>query len=215
MVMQQESNVVSLPVVRESSPTAKLKVVRCRVSEKTDYLLAGLSENIADALFEEMVGISEQDMLARHFNVLRTVKQGEREVRVKFQVLMDKLWRSLPTGLDESHIAVPTGPIGETIQLFADRTSNHYKVLIRETGQRLQTLCMRVVTRHPLHPELFCRAFWLALASLNLSYDDRAMLMGLFNRFVMDRYGQVLSVANRSLIELKVDTTIQPFTSSQ
>lgn len=208
MELEDQGNIIPLPLKKGGTRAAILRLVRGKVEEKTDYLLSGLSENIANALFEEMTGINEEEKLARHFNVMRAVKKGGKQYRDKFHNLGDRLWLTLPDEMDESHILQPTGDVLELMDKFSDRTANHYKVLIQETGQRFQTLCRRSLDRHPLCPDLYYRAFWHSISALDLSYEERCLVLVLFHRFVMDRYGQILAVANQTLIELKVDMTV-------
>lgn len=215
MELQKGGNIIPLPLKNGGTRTAILQLVRVRVEEKTDYLLSGLSENVANALFEEMAEIDEEARLTRHFNIMRAVKTGEDQFRTKFEQLGERLWATLPAHMDESHILAPMGDVVDLIDRYSKRTANHYKVLIQETGYRFQTLCKRTIDRHPLCPDIYYRAFWHSIAALDLSYEERCLVLILFHRFVMDRYGQILAVANRTLIEMKVDTTIQPPTSSQ
>jgi hypothetical protein len=46
--------------------------------------------------------------------------------------------------------------------------------------------------------------FWHATEKLGINYSERLLLLPLFNRFVMDRFGQVLSIANQSLVEFGI-----------
>ena len=215
MALKKRDNIISLQAKSGGSRADILEMVKNRVEDKTDYLMSGLCLNIQNALFEEMTGISEEEKLARHFNIMRSVKQGELQFRSRFRQLDARLWETLPRGMDESHIPRPSGDVVEIIDKFAQRTANHYKVLIQETSYRLQTICKRVIDRHPLNPDLYYRAFWHAIAGLALSYEERCLVMMLFHRFVMDRYGQILAMANQTLIDFKVETTVQLPTSSQ
>lgn len=215
MQQQQGSNVIPLPVQTDRTPDAILKVVRHQVDERVEYLLSGLAENFADALFEEMTRVDEEEKLTRHFNLMRTLRAEEKVVRESFQVLVDYHWQTMPAGVDDSNVPMPTGRAKNVIEKFSNKTANHYKVLLQETGLRLESLFPRSESLHPLQPALYCRAYWHALAGLALSYDERLMLLALFNRFVMDRYGQVLAILNRTLIQLKVETKLHTSTSSQ
>ena len=111
--------------------------------------------------------------------------------------------------MDDSLISEPSGKVSGLAKQLSHRAANHYKVLIQETRRRFQTLLRRTVVLHPLLPEYYYRCFWQSLAELDLTYEERSFVMPLFHRFVMDRYGQIVSTANQTLIELKVDITIQ------
>ena len=169
----------------------------------------GLRENIADALFEEMRDLEHQNALSHHFNIMRSMKQGEQQYRDKFDQLMDRTWSLFRKEMEESHIAETSGDIVQNINALSKRTTNHYKVLIQETRYRFQTLLKRPIERHPLQPDLYYKCFWQAMSLMDISYQERSYVLALYHRFVMDRYGQVLGVANRTLIELKVDLTVK------
>ena len=209
MEVKLVAEVIPLPLKNGGASAAILSLVRERADEKTEFLMSGLKANIADALVEEMAGLDEQEALARHFNIMRVMKVDEAKLNAKFEELNSRLWDTFPTGLDDSHISEPSGDMAELTRQLSYRVANHYKVLIQETRRRFQTLLKRSVDTHPLMPVYYYRAFWLSLAELDLTYEERSYVMPLFNRFVMDRYGQILATANQTLIELKVEITIQ------
>ncbi|MDA0978205.1 MAG: DUF1631 family protein [Proteobacteria bacterium] len=215
MELNTGARVVSLPQHKGMKRSAILRLVKNNVDEKTDFLIDGLKANIADALFEEMTNLSEQQALAHHFNIMRAMKVDELKYRDVFDALLTRTWDRFLEKQDEDFLENPTGKIAALIKSLSDRTTNHYKVLINDTRYRFQTLFQRELDWHPLFPDIYYRAFWQALKETNLSYDERCLVVPLFHRFVMDRYGQILLTANRTLIELKIDTTIQLPTSSQ
>lgn len=203
------ADVIPLPLKNGGTRAAILNLVRKRVDEKMEFLMCGLKENIADALFEEMTALDKQEALERHFNIMRVMKVDEAVYQTKFVELTSSLWNSFPVEMDDSLIDESFGKVAELSQRLSYRVANHYKVLIQETRRRFQTLLKRSVDAHPLLPEYYYRCFWQSLAELDLTYEERSFLMPLFHRFVMDRYGQIVLTANQTLIELKVDITIQ------
>lgn len=203
------ADVIPLPLKNGGTKAAILNLVRKRVDEKMEFLMCGLKENIADALFEEMAALDEQEALTRHFNIMRVMKVDEATYQAKFEELTSSLWNTFPVEMDDSLIDESFGKIAELNQRLSYRVANHYKVLIQETRRRFQTLLKRSVDAHLLLPEYYYRCFWQSLAELDLTYEERSFIMPLFHRFVMDRYGQIVSTANQTLIELKVDITIQ------
>ena len=215
MTVNTEAKVIQLPQKEGERATSVLRLARVRVDEKTDFLIDGLKANIADALFEEMADMDEQEAMARHFNIMRAMKVEEEGYRQEFDRLMGLTWTGFIRAMDDQHIEQPFGVVADMISGYATRTTNHYKVLIQELRFRFQTLLHREIDRHPLYPDLYYRAFWQSLGETKLTYEEKVLTVPLFHRFVMDRYGQILSVANRALVEMKVDTTIQAPTSSQ
>jgi hypothetical protein len=209
MEVKLGADVIPLPLKNGGTSAVILGLVRKRVDEKTEYLMCGLKENIADALFEEMVSLDEQEALARHFNIMRVMKVDEAKYKGKFEELTSHLWSTFPVEMDDSLIGKPSGKVSEMSKKLSRRAANHYKVLIQETRRRFQTLLNRTVDSHPLLPEYYYHCFWQSLAELDLTYEERSFIMTLFHRFVMDRYGQIVSLANQTLIELKVDITVQ------
>ena len=205
MELKQGAEIIPLPLEKGRTGLAILALVKKRVDEKIEFLLSGLALNIADALFEEMNHLDEQQALNHHFNIMRAMKIGHEVYQIEFSDLMNETWLGFLNKMDESHIRIPEGEVAGKIEDYAARLTSHYKVLSQETRNRLQTLLGREVSRHPLCPELFYCCFWQALSELSLSYEERSYVLTLFHRFVMDRYGQILGLANRTLIELKVD----------
>ncbi len=202
MEVEQGAEVIPLPLKNGGTSAAILNLVRKRVDEKTEFLMSGLRVNIADALFEEMAALGEQEALQRHFNIMRVMRCEQAIYQEKFEELISRLWNTFPVEMDDAHISIPSGKIAEVNQQLSYRVANHYKVLIQETRRRFQ------VDTHPLMPEYYYHSFWQSLAVLDLSYEDRSYVMPLFHRFVMDRYGQILARANQTMIELKVDITV-------
>ena len=72
---------------------------------------------------------------------------------------------------------------------------------INQIQQKFSALCQKEMSFHPLLPSNFYLCFWCPTEKLGLSYDERGLLIPLFNRFVMDRFGEVLSVAHQTLID--------------
>ena len=209
MEVKQGADVIPLPLKKGGTAAAILNLVQKRVEEKTEFLMCGLKENIADALFEEMIALNEQEALQRRFNIMRIMKVDEAKCRLKFEELTSQLWYTFPVEMDDSNVCAPSGEVAELTKQLSYRVANHYKVLIQETRRRFQTLLKRTVDTHPLMPGYYYHCFWQSLAELDLTYEERSSMMSLFHRFVMDRYGQILATANQTLIDLQVDITIQ------
>jgi hypothetical protein len=210
MEVKKGALIIPLPLRNGGTQAAILGLVKKQVDDKTDFLITGLKENIADALFEEMGSLNEESALARHFNIMSAMKVDEALYREKFEDLINQIWLNFFSEMDASHVTEPSGEVSEEIDILSRRVANHYKVLIQETRFRFQTLLKRDVDDHPLMPKFYYKCFWQALETLPLSYEERSFILPLFHRFVMDRYGQILATANRTLIDLKVDITVAP-----
>jgi hypothetical protein len=208
MEVNRGAEIIAMPDRKGSTSGTIIQLVQQQVDEKMEFLLAGFKENIADALFEEMNSIEEQSALSHHFNIMRAMRVGDEQFRQEFTSLTDETWSTFEANFDESHLREPPAEIAELIRVLHNRSCNHYKVLMTELRRRFQTLLKRDIDRYPLYPDIYYKCFWQSLRELPLSYDERCFLVPLFNRFVMDRYGQVLAVANRTLIEFKIDITV-------
>jgi hypothetical protein len=151
-----------------------------------------------------MWGLDEKDALRHHFNVMRALRVNGSDFRKEFYRLQVQVWQIF-VGQREKPILNPPRGIAETlITTYKRKTESHYKVLIGEIRDRLSMLLWRELDDYPLCPEIYYICFWQSIETLGLSYDERVMLIPLFHRFVMDRYGQVLAVANQTLIEHSV-----------
>lgn len=214
--VNQGADIIPLPLKEGGTQAAILGLVKNRVDRKIEYLLSGLKINVAEALFEEMTSLNEEDMLSHHFNIMREIKVSEQLYTHEFNAATEKLWLSFPKGFDDSHVEQPIGKVSEDMKQMSRHVYNHYKVLIKETRYRFQTLLKREIKENPLTPDYYYRMFWQSLSETELSYEEKCYVLKLFHRFVMDRYGQILAAANNTLIEMRVDITqVVPPTSSQ
>ncbi|MCB1693649.1 MAG: DUF1631 family protein [Pseudomonadales bacterium] len=198
---KKSADIIQLPTSQMGARVETVKVVRAAVEKKLSYLMEGLAYNVAEALFEEMRGMDEQDALACHFNVMRSLKTQSAELRGNFTALMNKSWMNTIHRKDKQGVSDAPLDVTPTLKAYSDKNLNHYKVLLEEIRQRFCSLSRREVAFHPLLPGNFYLCFWHATESLDLTYQERKLLLPLFNRFVMDRFGQVLSIANQVLID--------------
>jgi hypothetical protein len=201
---RNSAQIIKLPSAAAAKRLEAVKRVRAAVEKKMTYLMDGLSINVADALFEEMQDLVEQDALRCHFNIMRALKTGSRRLREQFTTLTDISWVDLNHCRDVQ--SVPDAPADVTALLkgYSDRNLNHYKILLEELRLRFSNLAKRDISFHPLLPGNFYLCFWHATEELDVTFQERMLLMPLFNRFVMDRFGQVMGIANQTLVELEV-----------
>lgn len=203
--LESESEVVELPGVNAKRRIVVVKAVKKRADAKLDYLLGGLLDNVADALFEEMHGVDEQVALASHFNVMRALKTSSSDYENEFRNRMSRSWEQV-LGKNVSLAGEPPqGDAASLIKTFSRKTALHYKVLINEVNRKLSILLGRELEETPLSPENILLQFWEAVDQLGLTYDERLLMISLFRRFVMDRYGQVLAAANDTLTDHEVE----------
>ncbi len=206
---KHDANVIRLPQVARQRTLAIIKEVKVNVDQRIMHLFDGLAANVADALFEEMWELDEQQALEHHFNVMRALKMQSPEYRAEFSRLLSELWLIFLNRRGEPVLVQPRGIAETVINSFRSRTESHYKVIINDIRARLSGLLRREIDDYPLCPEMLYFCFWQAISKLELRYDERVMLIPLFHRFVMDRYGQVLAIANQTLIEHSVSA--EPF----
>ena len=135
------------------------------------------------------------------------MRRDEPAYHAVFSDLMDRTWESFPSGMDESHIEPPIGEVADWIYAMSCRTENHYKVLLQDLRGRFNTLLQDRQMRHPLLPDIYYRAFWQSLHQMDLTYIERRSVLPLFHRFFMDRYGQIVGLANRTMIRFEIDTS--------
>jgi len=185
---------------------AIIKEVKAEVDKKLSYLLDGLAANVADALFEEMWGLDEKEAFEHHFNVMRALKVQSVAYRKEFDRLMNETWRIFFLTRDMPVVETPDGSAGTLITSNRKKVESYHKMLLKDIRLRLSCLLKRELDDYPLQPETLYLCFWQSIEQLDLNYDERVLLIPLFHRFVMDRYGQVLGVVNRTLIEYGVDT---------
>lgn len=180
---------------------AIIKEVKAEVDEKLSYLFDGLAANVVDALFEEMWGLDEKEALKHHFNVMRALKVQSVAYREEFARLMNETWRTFLRTREMPALETPRGFAGTLITSNRKKIDSYHKMLLKDIRLRLSWLLKRELDDYPLQPEILYLCFWQSIGQLDLNYDERVLLIPLFHRFVMDRYGQVLGVVNRTLIE--------------
>ncbi len=209
-MIKQEAQIIRLPGVARKRKAGIVREIKARVDSRLDYLFDGLAANVENALFEEMWDMDEEEALRHHFNVMRALKTQSDDYRQEFHRLMNQVWLIFLRKRREPVLHAPKGIAETLIKPYQSRTESHYKVLIKEIRQRFSRLLQREIDDYPLCPEILYLCFWQSITRLDLRYDERVMLIPLFHRFVMDRYGQVLAVANQILSEYGIQVPEEP-----
>jgi len=181
-----------------------VKEVKDAVDRKMAYLLQGLMVNIVDALFEEMYDQEEDQSLQNQFSISRALRLNGRLYQEEFTLLMNVSWANLIRGKDKRGVPEPQGEFGQLIKARGVRYFIQYRVLLEELRLRCSKIAGKELHIHPLLPVNFYVCFWHSTAKLRLYDEQRILLSRLFDRFVMDRFGQVLAVANQNLIEMEI-----------
>jgi hypothetical protein len=198
--LHRVANVRNIDVVR---------MVKWAVDKKLDYLLAGLTVNVADALFEEMSELEEARARTSHFNIMRALKLRGGFFREEFGLLINLSWAALLNGRDRQAVPDADEEMVQLLKSYSDRNLNHYKVLLQELQLKFSGLCQKDMSFHPLLPTNFYLCFWFASEKLGLTEKERSLLIPLFNRFVMDRFGQILSVSHQALIDQGIESFVE------
>ena len=174
--------------------------LKSKVGELLADLFDGMALNVEDALFEEMHGMEEQSALASHFNIMRAMRKQGALFRAEFSVLMNVGWVNL---LDpNSGRAVrraASEDMAPRIAKLAVRTELRHKMLTEELNARFGALVGQEIAEHPLTAYCLFQTFWFAIDKLTLTKEEKMLLLPLFDRFVMDRIGPVLALANAQL----------------
>lgn len=204
MSTRNTAEIIQLPKAATSKRVAAVKQIRAAVDKKLVHLVDGLSANVADALFEEMHHINEEQALSYHFNIMRALKTDATAMRDEFRTQMNQSWINLVHRKDKQSAADAPQEVAQSLKLYSDKNLNHYKILLEELRLRFCNLSHCEMAFHPLLPGNFYLSFWHATEALELNYQERMLLLPLFNRFVMDRFGQVLSIANQTMVELEI-----------
>lgn len=190
----------SSPMVNRAKSLNSIRDLKSEVGERLAYLFDGMALNVEDALFEEMYGMEEQSALSSHFNIMRAMRKQGALFRAEFAMLMNVGWVSLlePSSGRGAYRAA-TDELGPLITKLAVKTELRHKMLTEELNARFSALVGQDVTEHPLSAYSLFLTFWFAIDKLTLSTDERKLLLPLFDRFVMDRIGPVLALANAQL----------------
>lgn len=187
-----------------------VKRVKSAVDKKMSYLMDGLAANVANALFEEMYGMDEKESLSQHFNITRSLKTAYGPYLEEYGLLINLSWVNLIKKKDVPSVVEPSAKVKNLLKGYSNRNLNLYKLLLDELRLRFSQLANMELTYHPLLPSNFYLCFWHSTEKLGLDFEERKLVLPLFNRFVMDRFGQVLYAANQSLIEQGIDQFQKP-----
>jgi len=198
------ANSDTLPTVSSARSLEVVKRIKSVSEFKMSHFLDGLSANVNDALFEEMQAVEEQDALAWHFNIMRALKTSDVSLCSEFNTYMNLSWVHLVNRRDRQTMSPTVAEMESLLKTYGDKNLNHYKVVLEEVRLRFCTLVMRELIYHPMLPANFYLCFWHASEKFDLSVNERRLLMSLFNRFVMARFGTILGAVNQTLIELHV-----------
>jgi len=202
--LKKDENVIELPVADRRATVDLVKQLKAVVDNKMFYLFDGLTVDTADALFEEMRSMEEQESLTRHFNIMRVLKIEAGTYRQEFGNLMNYSWMNIVNGKDQRAVGDAVGPVERDLALYSRKHRNHYKILLEEVRQRFCGITLQDLSFHPMLPANFYLCFWYAIEPLGLKYEERRLIMTLFHRFVMDRYGQILAAVNDRMKTLDV-----------
>lgn len=204
--LKLKAKIIDLPPAKKKFALRIIKEVKLNIEVRLDYLLDGLTDNVADALFEEMWALEKKDALQRQFNVMRALKLHSEVYRKEFCRLMDKNWVDYLRRDTEPSVVLPAGRAGIMIKSYRTRTESRHRVLITDVRSRFTHLTNSDFNDYPLFPEVLLISFWKSTEKLDLGSDERIMMLPLFQRFVMDRYGQLLAIANNTLIDYAIES---------
>lgn len=202
------ARIIRLPGTAAGKRLATLKRVRGLVEKKLFSLMGGLAFNVAEALFEEMYHLDEQAALECHFNIMRSLKTEAELLQDEMRSQMNQAWMALLRARDVQPIPDAPHDVTTILKRYSDKNLNHYKVLLTEVRLRFSNLAGRELSFHPMLPGTFYLSFWHATEHLALTYQERKIVLPLFNRFVMDRFGQILAISNRVLIDQNVPDVV-------
>ena len=165
-------------------------------------LIVGLLISAPDSLFEYMGNAEDQMVMARHFNVMRGLKQCYRQLISEFDEQMTRGWKTLLLGKSGPIIHIAGGRPSEMMNCFSRRASDQFGPLLEILESHIAELIDVEVEDvfHPLSPGYLLQAFWHGTAMLGLNREERLLVVPLFSRFVIDRLGIVLAVANDMLV---------------
>ncbi len=172
-----------------------------QLMSKFEYLFAGLEQNVADALFEEMREMDEEDAMARHFNVMRALKLQGSALRAQFADMFATAWQSMLDGYPLPELPEPGALVCERLERYSRGIDAKYRVLIEDVDAKLLGLLQQEVLDNPLASERLFVMFWNSVAQLELTHEERVLMVPLFYRFVMDRYGQILVIPAQVLAD--------------
>lgn len=228
--MKPPSQVVELNIVERPRPNRMtlppiLLTVQQVAKKQISELLQGLFNHIDDTLFELADrSISNTDQ--------HTYFEAMREIRLKRQSVVTDCLEELEQGFtaiyEGAEDDVPGPPAITDLDLDSDsltlvnnddleisvanagivsKVTSQYSLVIMQLTKRIDHLCkVQIVTErlNPLGPHQLSNVFTRALEAVDVEIKIKIILIKLFERFVMERMGDVYHSANKLLAEAGV-----------
>jgi len=225
--MVSQAKVVSLSSVPGSGARRKhavppiLHSVRQRTKKQLAELLQGLFNNTDDALFE-MADRSRSDADQHmYFESMRQIRLHRKDIARYFMEAyykgFDALFEAEPETetIEDFDTAVDNITLVQNDELeismavagIVSKVTSQFSLPIMQLTKRIDYLCKHdsVTERmNPMGPERLSNAFVEALEDLDVDIKVRIILLKLFERFVMERLGDLFKEANLMLAEAGV-----------
>jgi len=222
-----QAKVVSLSSVpgngarRKTAVPPILHSVRQRTKKQLAELLQGLFNNTDDALFE-MADRSRSDADQHmYFESMRQIRLHRKDIARNFMEAyykgFDALFEPEPEnqGIEDFDTAVDSITLVQNDELeisvavagIVSKVTSQFSLPIMQLTKRVDYLCKHdsVTERmNPMGPERLSNAFVAALEDLDVDIKIRIILLKLFERFVMERLGDLFKEANLMLAEAGV-----------
>ena len=211
-----------------SSPPPILQSVRQSARKKLAELLQSLFNNADDALFE-MADRSRNDVDQNmYFDSMRELRLHRKRigqlfidnVNRGFDVIYEKDARTNGVAAnlaaaEAEEIALLKNDeleISVAVSGIVSKITSQFSLPIMQLTRRVDSLCnVQTITErlNPLGPQQLTEAFVNAVDDLDLDIKVRIIVLKLFERFVMERLGDVFDGANKMLAEAGVLTDLR------
>ena len=171
------------------------------------HLMDGLYLNIEDGLFEFAYRHEEnEDRQRACFDLMRELRYRRSNLIQSFAKRMQRgldPWMEDKTEFDTEYDV----HLDQLAQSMSEKCSNHFQYLLSQIAERAATASGRDSrdVKIPISPYQVAYNFLSSCRSLDLDNESIGIVQNLFERFVLDRLGNIYGDCNRRLEEAGFD----------
>jgi hypothetical protein len=177
-------------------PAKVISALHHRVTGELLHLMDGLYANIEDGLFELAYRASDETRKRRYFDLMREMRYRKSSLVQGYARRMQhaqELWYRPETAQEQFDPEVQV-----RAARMAERCMSHFGSLLRNIAERTGYALERDpdVASLPIGPRQIAGNFLMTMRALRFDQHSIEVVQELFNRFVLDRLGQVYGDCN-------------------
>jgi len=184
-----------------NDPTNVFTAMHHKATGELLHLMDGLYLNIEDGLFEFAYRNEDDEARQRAcFDLMRELRYRRSNLIQSFAKRMQRgldYWLGEKTEFDTEYDV----HLDETAQRMSEKCSAHFRILLSNITERTAAASHRAVedVKIPISPYQVAYNFLATCRSLDLDNEAIEVVQNLFERFVLDRLGNIYGDCNQRL----------------